>query len=138
MVINGGYVDLPDSFVKDTLQISLREGRAFEVFLCFDLFGNCEGLFIRNWLHLLCTKIVSGSLILSQIQFGSHKNYGDIGRVMFDFWEPLCNKLIPVRVEGICYQRTFALTLSKDGGLTIEKHMRKTSVCGYDKGRSLS
>lgn len=33
---------------------------------------------------------------------------------------------------------TFALTLSKEGGLTIEKHIRKTSVCGYESGRSRS
>lgn len=26
--------------------------------------------------------------------------------------------------------RTLALTLSNDGGLTMEKQMRKTSVCG--------
>ena len=32
----------------------------------------------------------------------------------------------------------FAFTLSNEGGLTIEKHMRKTSVWGYDNGRSRS
>jgi len=35
---------------------------------------------------------------------------------------------------------TLALTLSKDGGLTIEKQIRKTSVCGMtvgEGGRSL-
>ena len=32
----------------------------------------------------------------------------------------------------------FALTLSKDGGLTMEKQMRNTSVCGYDSGRRRS
>jgi hypothetical protein len=35
-------------------------------------------------------------------------------------------------------QRTLAFTLSKEGGLTMEKQMRNTSVCGYDRGRSLS
>lgn len=29
---------------------------------------------------------------------------------------------------------TFALTLSNEGGLTIEKQIRKTSVWGYDSG----
>ena len=28
------------------------------------------------------------------------------------------------------WSHTLALTLSNDGGLTIEKHIRKTSVCG--------
>lgn len=59
---------------------------------------------------------------------------------MVDFWEPL----VEVKVSTgphIKYQktrRTFALTLSNDGGLTMEKQMRKTSVCGYDSGRNLS
>lgn len=33
---------------------------------------------------------------------------------------------------------TFVLTFSNDGGLTREKQMRKTSVCGYDRGRNRS
>jgi hypothetical protein len=46
---------------------------------------------------------------------------------MFDF-------RVPLRVMSAFYQlsvrtnATLALTLSNDGGLTIEKHMRKTSV----------
>ena len=32
----------------------------------------------------------------------------------------------------------FSLTFSKDAGLVTEKQTRKTSVWGYDKGRSLS
>lgn len=33
---------------------------------------------------------------------------------------------------------TFALTLSNEGGLTIEKQIKNTSVWGYDSGRSRS
>ena len=33
---------------------------------------------------------------------------------------------------------TFSLTFSNDAGATTEKQTRKTSVCGYDKGLSLS
>jgi len=36
------------------------------------------------------------------------------------------------------YLPTFARTLSNDGGETMEKQMRKTSVCGYERGRSRS
>ena len=37
-----------------------------------------------------------------------------------------------------CIVDTFALTLSNDDGLTIEKQIKNTSVCGYDRGRSRS
>ena len=33
---------------------------------------------------------------------------------------------------------TFESTLSNDGGLTREKHTKKTSVCGYERGRRRS
>ena len=36
------------------------------------------------------------------------------------------------------YLQTFARTLSKDGGETIEKQIKKTSVWGYDRGRNRS
>jgi hypothetical protein len=34
--------------------------------------------------------------------------------------------------------RTLAFTLSKEGGLTMEKQIKKTSVWGYESGLSLS
>jgi hypothetical protein len=33
---------------------------------------------------------------------------------------------------------TFARTLSNEGGLTIEKQIKNTSVCGYESGRKRS
>jgi hypothetical protein len=49
---------------------------------------------------------------------------------MVDFWVPLHSLLGRIVYSGKEGARAFALTLSNEGGLTIEKHMRKTSVWG--------
>lgn len=43
-----------------------------------------------------------------------------------------------VLIKNVTVLNTFALTFSKEAGLTREKQIRKTSVCGYDSGRNLS
>lgn len=51
---------------------------------------------------------------------------------------------VPTRIIGASGQWCFIsgyhllVTFSKEDGLVTEKQMRNTSVCGYDKGRSLS
>jgi len=58
---------------------------------------------------------------------------------VFDFGEPLDYTIsVGVMVRLGCCGLTLALTLSKEGGLTIEKQIRKTSVCGYERGRRRS
>lgn len=47
---------------------------------------------------------------------------------MVDFRKPLVEGLAIGHISWIFKFHTFARTLSKDGGLTIEKQMRKTSV----------
>jgi hypothetical protein len=51
--------------------------------------------------------------------------------MVIDFWEPLHAKHVSIapliEFDAIVWH-TFARTLSNDGGLTIEKQMRKTSV----------
>jgi hypothetical protein len=46
--------------------------------------------------------------------------------------------LLLLATPQIVLVRTLALTLSNDALLTIEKQMRKTSVCGYESGRRRS
>lgn len=52
--------------------------------------------------------------------------------------------LLPTKIIGASGQWClisgyhFEVTFSKDDGLATEKHIRKTSVCGYDNGRSRS
>ena len=50
--------------------------------------------------------------------------------MVIDFWEPLKTKAISnYRIEGVYVAVcTLARTLSNEGGLTIEKQIRKTSV----------
>ena len=77
--------------------------------------------------------------VVSQVELGANEYNGYARCMMLDLRIPLCYRVSEQsRIRERMTRLTFALTLSKDDGLTIEKHMRKTSVCGYDKGRSRS
>ena len=139
-----GASHIPDSFVEHTLQIALCKGRTFEVLVRTDLLGHGQRLLVRYGFHLSCAKAVCGRSIVSQVQLGTDEDDRDIGGMMFDFRIPLRTHTIG-QLPLVSHARsdlhstlhgderkgnTLALTLSKDGGLTMEKQMRKTSVWG--------
>lgn len=138
-----GAFHIPDSFVEHTLQIALCKGRTFEVLVRTDLLGHGQRLLVRYGFHLSCAKAVCGRSIVSQVQLGTDEDDGNVGGMMFDLRIPLRTHHRSVTARIACSLgtpqqapwdgrkgSTLALTLSKDGGLTMEKQMRKTSVWG--------
>lgn len=98
--------------------------------MCADLLGHGQGLLVRDRLHLAGSQGLGGCAIVSQVELGADQDDGDIGGVVFDLGVPLAG--CQSRGAGGIRRgnRTLAFTLSNDGGLTIEKQIRKTSVCG--------
>lgn len=86
-------MDSPDGLIKDELKIALGKGRAFHVFLCLDLLACGECLLVRNWCHLLLSKISDLFGVISQIQFSSDQDDGDTGCVVLDLREPLHSRV---------------------------------------------
>lgn len=80
---------LPDSLVKDALQVALGQGRAFEVLMCADLLGDGQGLFVRDGLHLSGAQGFGCCAVVAQVELGADQDNGDAGCMVFDFWEPL-------------------------------------------------
>lgn len=77
--------------------------------------------------------------VVSEIEFGADEYNGYTRRVVLDLWVPLSFLLVSCKLFVLNSDvPTFALTLSNDEGLTMEKQIRKTSVWGYDNGRSRS
>jgi hypothetical protein len=130
------WVNIPDSFIKNALKVSLSQSRTLEVLVGLDLLGASQRLLIWYRLHALLSERFEGGCVLSKIELGSDKNDGNVGRMMVDLGVPL--KRCQQSQEAMSCLFTFAFTLSNDGGLTMEKQMRKTSVWGYERGRSLS
>lgn len=139
-------VHVPDRFIKHALQIALCQRRALQILVCPDLFGHRQGLLVRDGFHLTGAEGFGSCAVVSQVEFSTDKNNGDTRCMVFDLWIPLliASQLRLMKIVGRrhlkwCYsafwrvrrgRRTLALTLSKEGGLTIEKHIKKTSVCG--------
>lgn len=126
----------PNGLVEDALQVALCQCRALEVLLRLDFLGNHNGLLVLDGRHLLLAQRLLGGLVVSQIELGADQDDGHARCVVVNLGIPL-GSLVWGR-RGWMGGRAFALTLSKEGGLTMEKQMRKTSVWGYDSGRSLS
>lgn len=96
-----------------------------------------KGLVVRHGLHALLAQGVQGRGVFPEVELGSDEDDGDVGRVMVDLGVPLEEADVSRRFQsarttrwGSQGTRTLALTLSKDGGLTMEKQIRKTSVWG--------
>lgn len=111
--------------------------------MCPDVLGGSQCLIVGDRLHSLLTKAVDGRRILPQIKLRADQDNGDVGRMMTDLWVPLLLRVSLVMTSCIFGDpiektrtspsgdkdvRTLALTLSNDGGLTMEKQIRKTSV----------
>lgn len=103
-----------------------------------NLLGDGQRLLIGDGLHLPLAKGLCSRAIISQIELGADKNDGDIRGVVLDLGVPLHRQKgqkglsTKVWAVALCEKGviTLALTLSNDGGLTMEKQMRKTSVWG--------
>lgn len=129
---------LPNSLVKDTLEISLRQSRALNVLVddlvrLVDLLDVVQHVLVSDRLHVLLGQGSAGVRVVSKIDLGANQDDGGSGRVMSDLRKPLFKELISPIFADKSRQRaslTFAATLSYDGGLTTEKQMRKTSVWG--------
>lgn len=130
--------DAPNGLVKHALEVALGQGRALEVLVGLDLLRAEQGLVVRHGLHALLAQGVQGRRVFPKVELGSDEDDGDVGRVMVDLGVPLGERALAggprLRAHGAAGGRrgvrTLALTLSKDGGLTMEKQMRKTSVWG--------
>ena len=128
-----------DRFIKHALQIPLGQGRALKVLDRLDLLGHLHGLFVLDRGHLSLSQLFADFGVVSEIEFGADEYNGYTRRVVLDLWVPLSFLLVSCKLFVLNSDiPTFALTLSNDEGLTMEKQIRKTSVWGYDSGRSLS
>ena len=133
-------VGSPDGFVENALQVTLSQGRALKILAGLDFLGASQRLLIRNRFHSLRAQRVKCCSVFTQIELGAHQDDRDIRGVVVDFGVPLVSQVIsiyrPLSVAVFAGSRfrTLALTLSNEGGLTMEKQIRKTSVWGYDKG----
>jgi hypothetical protein len=104
--------------------------------LCLDLLGDHDRLLVLDWCHLLLPQRLLGAFIVPQIELCADKDDRYAGCVMVDLGVPLYSlSTCETRARWIL---TFAFTLSNDGGLTMEKQIKKTSVCGYESGRNRS
>lgn len=92
-------------------------------------------------------------LIVSQVFLVSHKNNGHIGAEVLDLRSPLLWNILYIgnKVDKMNTRRTRTEYRSETGakckrceilpklsGLSMEKHIRITSVSGYERGLSLS
>lgn len=80
---------LPDSLIKDTLEIPLGQSRALQVLVGADLLGHDQGLVVRNWLHSLGSQALQGSGVLSQVKLSTDQDDWDRRCVVVDLGEPL-------------------------------------------------
>lgn len=96
-------VCLPDSLVKDALEVSLRESRALEVLVSLNLLGTDESLLIRHGLHALLSQGVESGAVVAEIELGADEDDGNVGSVVVDFRVPLelGQSLIGVRLEDL-------------------------------------
>lgn len=137
----GGFSVIPDGLVKDSLQVSLGERGTLEVFMRLDILSSLQCFVVGNRLHSLFTEALHGVGVLPQIELRSDQNDRNVRRMVADFWPPLfvnyqsrCSpRALGASDKGEAAQGkrnlpTLARTLSNDGGLTIEKQIRKTSV----------
>jgi hypothetical protein len=98
--------------------------------MCADLLGHGQRLLVGDGFHLPRSEGFGRGAVVAEVQLGADQDNGDVGGVVFDFGEPLRWGLDLGGAKAGGSELTLALTLSKDGGLTIEKQIRKTSVCG--------
>jgi len=80
---------IPDSFIKDTLQVALSQSWALQVLVSSNLLCNNERLVIGYGFHSLLFETLQGIGILSKIKLGTDQDDGNWGSMMIDFGIPL-------------------------------------------------
>lgn len=123
---------------------------------CANLPRHRRRLLVRDRVHPPLAQPVDRLWVLAQVELGTDEDDGDVGGVVTDLGVPLCaghgrDKWGSVRRPAMpresdvaatrdftspeggadrLAELTLVRTFSKLGGLTTEKQMRKTSVCG--------
>lgn len=124
-----------DGLVKHRLEVPLREGRALHVLDSLDILVHLHALLVLYRRHLALSELLADLGVVAQIQLCADQDEWDARGVMLNLWIPLDGSAVSsLLLDG----HTFALTLSNEEGDTMEKQIRKTSVCGYESGRSRS
>ncbi len=98
--------------------------------MSLNLLRGLEGQFVGDRLHALLAELLEGGWVVAEVKLGADQNDWNIRCVMLNLWIPLREESAMFRGLGVVSVFTFALTLSKDGGETMEKQIKKTSVCG--------
>lgn len=89
-----GGVCLPNSLVKDTLEVALSQGGTLNVFVddfvgLVDLLDVVEHVLVLDRLHVLLGQGGSGSRVIAKIDLGTDEDDGSSRRVVGDLGEPL-------------------------------------------------
>lgn len=74
--------DGANRLVEHLFQSPLSQGRALQIFDCFDLFGHHESLGVTDWLQAAFAESLHSVPILTQIGFRSNQDDGRVGAVM--------------------------------------------------------
>jgi hypothetical protein len=82
-------LDVLDSFIEYTLQISLCQGRALQVLDSLDVLSNLHSLLVLNWRHLALSELLANLWVIAQIELGAYKDDWNAGCVMLNFRVPL-------------------------------------------------
>lgn len=91
--------NIPNGFIKDAFEVALREGRTFEILVRSDLFGDSQCLLVRDRLHLSLPEGFCCRGIVSQIEFGTNKDDGNIGGMVLNLRVPLLERLVEAIVK---------------------------------------
>jgi hypothetical protein len=81
--------DLLDRFVKDALEIPLRQSRALDVLHRSNLFGHLHGLLVVDRRHLPLSQLLAHFGIISKIKLCADEYNGYARRMVLYFWIPL-------------------------------------------------
>lgn len=85
---------LPDSLVKDALEIPLRQSRALNVLVdnlvrLVDILDVVQNALVSDRLHVLLGQGSAGARVISKIDLGADQDDGGSGGVVSDLREPL-------------------------------------------------
>lgn len=86
--------DLPNSLVKDALEIPLRQSRALDVLVdnlvrLVDILDVVQHVLVSDRLHVLLGKGSAGARVVSKINLGADQDNGGSGGVVSDLRKPL-------------------------------------------------
>lgn len=92
MELNPRPCDVPNSFIKNSLQTPLSQGGALDIFHRTNLLSDLVGSLPVDRFHALLSQTLLRRRVLSQIEFRADEDDGHVWCVMFDFGEPLKQK----------------------------------------------